>query len=340
MPARALLLTVASVTLALSARTPLEAQSSDRVGTVVIAHGGDSLWNAGVLEAAHNARTGGPVEVSFLMGPGARDARFQDVVARLERAGATRIVVVPLLVSSHSGHYEQIRYLVGETDSLDGTMVHHLHMGGITRPSSKVPLRLARALDDAPQVARILTERALALVGTAGDVPANRALLIVGHGPNSAEDYAAWMANLRPVADSVRRWSGFRDVRLEMVRDDAPAAVRAEAVRRTRELIEMQQAITGRDVIVVPVLVSKGLVSRDKLPQDIAGTPSVYSGEPLLPHDEIDRWIESRVAAVSAAMTANASSSGQPGQASPTARPTSKSAPTAPAHTSAHVHPR
>ena len=66
-------------------------------------------------------------------------------------------------------------------------------------------------------------------------------------------------------------------------------------VRRTRELIELQHAVTGRDVIVVPVLVSKGMVSRDRVPRDIAGTPSIYSGEPLLPHAAMARWVERRV---------------------------------------------
>ncbi len=103
------------------------------------------------------------------------------------------------------------------------------------------------------------------------------------------------MRNLRQVADSVRALTGFRDVRVELVRDDAPAAVRAEAVLRTRELIELQRTATGKDVIVIPVLVSKGSVSRDKVPNDIAGTPSLYSGEPLLPHAEMARWVESRV---------------------------------------------
>lgn len=292
---RALLLTV-------TITGTLAAQSASRVGTVLIAHGGDSLWNAGVLEAATKANTGGPIEVSFLMGRGAANARFQDAVAKLERQGVEQIVVVPLLVSSHSGHYEQIRYLVGLTDELDESMHHHLHMAGIERPQTKTPLRLTKALDDAPEMATVLADRALTLVRSENDAPANRALLIVGHGPNSAEDYAAWMANLRPVAERVQAATGFQDVRIELVRDDAPAAVRAEAVLRTRELIEMQRAITGRDVIVVPVLVSKGLVSRDKLPKDIAGTPSVYNGEPLLPHGAMARWVESRVRGVSASV--------------------------------------
>jgi sirohydrochlorin ferrochelatase len=103
------------------------------------------------------------------------------------------------------------------------------------------------------------------------------------------------MKHLRPVADSVKSWTGFRDVRVDLVRDDAPAEVRAEAVRRVRELIELQHLVTGREVIVVPVLVSKGTVSRDKIPQDLAGLPIVYAGEPLLPHDAMARWVESRV---------------------------------------------
>ena len=279
---------IASLALALGVPVVSAAQ---KVGTVVIAHGGDSLWNAHVREVVSQANTGGPVELSFLMGAGAKTHRFQDAVARLEQQGVSEIVIVPMLVSSHSGHYEQIRYLAGEDVSLSETMMHHLHMAGIERPRTSVPLRVTKAMDSSLEVARVLADRALALTKT----PREQALFIVGHGPNSAEDYAAWMENLRQVADSVRAWTGFRDVRVDLVRDDAPAPVRAEAVRRVRELIELQHLITGKEVIVVPVLVSKGSVSRDKVPNDIRGTPSRYVGEPLLPHSAMARWIESRV---------------------------------------------
>ena len=295
---RATVATTALAPLCLAAQAPGIAarpaagpRPSGSIGTVVVAHGGDSIWNAHVIDVARQANTGGPVEVSFLMGAGAKTSRFQDAVARLEGQGVREIVVVPMLVSSHSGHYDQIRYLAGDSVALSEQMLHHLHMAGIERPAAKVPLRLTRAMDDAPQIARVLADRALALTRT----PKVQALMIVGHGPNSAEDYAAWMKNLRPVADSVRAWTGFRDVRVELVRDDAPAPVRAEAVRRVRELIDMQHMLTGNDVVVVPVLVSKGSVSRDKVPNDIKGTRSIYAGEPLLPHPAMARWIEERV---------------------------------------------
>jgi sirohydrochlorin ferrochelatase len=231
------------------------------------------------------------VEVSFLMGPGARTHRFQDAALRLAEKGVREIVVVPLLVSSHSGHYEQIRYLAGQTDSLDAQMHHHLHMSGIERAAVKVPLRVARAIDDSPEVARVLAERAVALA----TAPAEQALFLVGHGSNSAEDHAEWMRNLRPIADSVRAAAGFRDVKVGLVRDDAPAPVREEAVKSVREVIELQHLATGKPVVVVPVLLSTGQVSREKLPRDLAGLPIVYRGDALLPHPGLARWVEARV---------------------------------------------
>jgi sirohydrochlorin ferrochelatase len=261
------------------------------VGTLVLAHGGDSIWNATVREGVARVRASGPVEVSFLMGPEARATRFQDAVAKLVARGATEIVAVPLLVSSHSGHYEQIRYLARLTDSLDVVMQEHLHHGGIERSNVKVPIQVARALDDSHELARVLSDRAKAFEPN----PKGRALMLVGHGPNSAEDYAAWMRNLRVIADSVRRWSGFRDVRVELVREDAPAEVRAEAVARLRELIAMQAELTDAEVIVIPILVSRGGISRSRIMQDLAGLPIRYSGEPLMPHPAMADWIARRV---------------------------------------------
>lgn len=291
----------------LTVAAPLGAQdASGPTGTIVIAHGGGPEWNAQVRAVVADVRTGGPVEVSFLMGPEAASTRFQDAARRLVEQGVSEIVVVPLLVSSHSGHYEQLRYLVGETDELSETMLHHLHMAGIDRADVSVPIRLARAIDSSPDVARVLAERALALA----DKPEEQALFLLGHGPNSAEDYAAWMANLRPLADSVQAATGFRDVKVGLVRDDAPAPVREEAVRRIREIIEMQHLLTRRDVVVVPVLISTGSVSHDKFPRDLAGLPVVYSGDALLPHPGLARWIEARVRETARRQTAVSATAG------------------------------
>ncbi|HUF34718.1 MAG TPA: CbiX/SirB N-terminal domain-containing protein [Gemmatimonadales bacterium] len=263
------------------------------VGTLIVAHGGGPAWDARVEAVAREVRLPGPVAFSFLMKPGAARHRFQDAVTDLARRGAREVVVVPMLVSSHSGHYDQIRYLAGQLDTLDPTMLHHLRMAGIERPDGSVRLRLTPAMDDAPEVAEVLAARARALAAD----PARQALFLVGHGPNSAEDYAAWMANLRRVADTVRVTTGFRSVLVELVRDDAPPPVREEAVARVRELIRLQHDLTGEDVVVVPVLVSAGRVSTEKLPRDLDGMPLGYTEAGLLPPAGMARWVASRVRA-------------------------------------------
>lgn len=286
---------------------PGPAAAQQAVGTLMVAHGGGPEWNAQVLAVAEMVDAGGPVEVSFLMGPGASEHPFQVATARLAEAGALRIVVVPLLVSSHSGHYEQVRFLVGETDSLSAEMRHHLAMGGIERPDGAVPMVLATAMDAAPEIARVLADRALALASA----PAEEALYVVGHGPNSPERWAAWMANMRTLADSISAWTGFRDVKVGLVRDDAPAPVREEAVRQVRDVIGLQYGLTGRPVVVVPLLVARGRITDEKLPGDLAGLPIVYAGDALLTHPQVVRWIESRVRAGLRALESGGRSAGR-----------------------------
>jgi sirohydrochlorin cobaltochelatase len=269
----------------------LHGDPDSMVGVLIVAHGGGPDWNAQVETVARAVRWPGPVAVSYLMGPGAGQAPFQAMVDTLVRHGASQVVVVPMLVSSHSGHYEQVRFLVGASDSLDDEMQHHLQMSGITRPTAVVPLTLTPAMDDAPQVASVLAARALALATQ----PDREALFLIGHGPNSAEDQAAGMANLRWLAAEVKALTGFRSVLTEVVRDDAPEAVRVEAVAQAREMITLQAELTGRPVIVVPVLVANGRVTRETLPRDLVGLPVKYSGEALLADSSMAAWVEARV---------------------------------------------
>ena len=287
-----------SILCAIATASSASAQAAplaDSIGVVLVAHGANEGWNAKVdslaIEVRRRGNIRGPVAVSYLMGPAAAKLRFQDVVASLVSQGAKRVIVVPVLVSSHSGHYEQIRYIANATDQIDDKMMHHLHMAGIDRYTGPARLSVTPALDNAPELAVTLAARAKEIVpATSG-----RALFLLGHGPNSAEDYAAWMQNLRPVADSVKALTGFASVAIELVRDDAPAPVRAEAVTRARELIGLQKMATGQDVAVVPILVSSGGVSNEKLPADIAGLPVIYTGKPLLADRTLAPWVERRV---------------------------------------------
>lgn len=275
---------------------PVKAQDvSPTVGVVLVAHGASVGWNARVdsLAAAVKRRgvVRGPIATAYLMGPEAAKRPFQRVVDSLARLGASRIVVVPVFASSKSGHADQVRWLAGAIDSLGDVMQHHLHHAGIERPTTRVPMHVTPALDGSPEVATVLVDRVRALVPD----PRGRAVLILGHGPETAEDYADWMRALRPVADTLRARLGLASSVVELVRDDAPAPVRAEAVARARELVALQHAATRADVAVVPLLISAGDVSNRKLPADLAGLPVIYDAAPLLPHPALVAWVERRV---------------------------------------------
>jgi hypothetical protein len=79
---------------------------------------------------------------------------------------------------------------------------------------------------------------------------------------------------------------------VELVRDDAPPMVRAEAVLRAREIITLQSQLTGDSVVVVPILVARSSIGDQKLRTDLAGLPIIYSGDPLLPHPLVAEWIK------------------------------------------------
>lgn len=268
-----------------------QAIASDSVGILLVAHGAGPDWNSQVTELAARVNHSGPLGVSFLMGPGAAQAPFQTVAAQLEDRGAKVIVVVPILISSYSGHFQQIEYLAGRREHLDEVMAHHLDMAGITRAVTNVPLLLTPAMDDAAEIGQTLSRRALDLA----TAPREQALFIIGHGPETALDYARWMANLRRIKDSVAEMTQFKNVLVDLVRDDAPAEVRQEAVSRIRELIELQHSLTGKPVVVVPIMIATGAITKTKMPDDLKGLPISYDGTALLPDQALARWVERRV---------------------------------------------
>ena len=85
-----------------------------------------------------------------------------------------------------------------------------------------------------------------------------------------------------------------RALHVGLLRDDAPAPVRAAAIQSLRDTIAT--LARGDTVTVMTVLVSSGTIDRVRIPSDLAGMPMKYVGVALAPHPALARWIE-RVAA-------------------------------------------
>lgn len=275
------------------------ARAEGELGVLLVAHGADEDWNSAIHELAERLALSYPVEVAFLMGEEAQTSSFQAAATRLAESGVGRIVVVPLMVSSYGAHSRQVRYLAGVIDSLSIPQRDALVVMGQSRPQLDIELSVTSALDDAPELAEALGERAKSIAAA----PREQGLFLIAHGPSDVEDATRWMKNLRVIANGVKYDAGFADVRVGLLQDDAPKEVRAEAVRRIRELIELQHRVTNQPVIVVPVLVSRGRINDDKIPRDLAGLPIKYTGAPLLPHAALERWVLRKVAAYREVMT-------------------------------------
>jgi len=219
-----------------------------------------------------------PTEVALGMGMHSGEVRrLQEAVDRLERKGVARIVVVPLLVSSHSEVFRQFEYLFGLRAEAQWRQAGE-------PLDLEVPLLLGRALDDDPLVAEILLERAFALSRS----PERETVILVAHGPNGEADNQRWLEALQRLASHLTREGTFRQVLSATLRDDAPKPIQEGAARQLREMVRTSSE-QGR-TLVVPVLIARGGIE-EKIPKLLAGLTYVYTGQTLLPHPKLEAWI-------------------------------------------------
>lgn len=258
---------------------PAYAQGS--TGLLVVAHGANAAWNLQVRETVARVDWRGPVTVAFLMGEEADTSGWDAGVRELAKQGAQRIVAVPLMVSSHGGHYRQIRYLAGEIPDWPAELSHQ-HGPRLEPP---VPIRVTAALDGAPELGQVLRDRWRGLAG----VDRRRSLVLVAHGPSTDDEAALWVRDLELAA---RDLGSDVQVRIGLLRDDAPPPVRAAAIALIRETVNGLATAAGDSVAVLPVLISSGSINRVTIPKDLFALPIRYTAISLTPHHALARWIE------------------------------------------------
>jgi sirohydrochlorin ferrochelatase len=228
---------------------------------LVIAHGSPHpAWMEMVEEAVREAKLPLPVRVAYLGGVEERSIPQQ--LAALGRAGADRVIAVPLFVSSGSGHIEDIRRML----DLNG---------------QRTRIAWCEPLNGAPEVVRIAADR----VAELSIAPERESLLLVGHGSGAAGlrgEWEQWERMLKGIASRLRREYRFKQAAYATL---LPDTVAAEASRL---------ASAGR-VLVVPLFLSVGYFTRTAIPQRLEGVPCEYNGKTYLPHPLIAGWIRRTV---------------------------------------------
>ena len=282
------------------AQIPASSKASPVTGVLLMAHGGSKDWNGKVQTVADEVNKQMPTEVAFGM---AERATLQAGIDKLVARGVTRIVAVPLFVSSHSSVIESTKYLLGlrsdaPKELADLTMDRDMPgmsstiapEAGTPKPlpqpvKSAVSIQMMPALDRHRIVADILSDRAAAIAKD----PTHDVIILVAHGPNDDQENAAWLADMAALAKLIAARASYVRVEYLTVRDDADAAVRDQATAELRKAAQMADD-GGYHALIVPLLLSYGGIENG-VRQRLDGVDHVFSPQALLPDPRIAQWV-------------------------------------------------
>ncbi|MFF2480110.1 sirohydrochlorin chelatase [Paenibacillus sp. NPDC058071] len=245
-------------------------------GVLVISHGSrEPEWVRLVDEAVAAAASAPelaevPVVSAFLEIVEGR--LIQDGIDRLEEAGVTEMLVLPLFVSSGSTHVDEIGQAFGlpPVAELEGDL-------GVFRVN-EAAIHMGTPIDDDPEIAELL----LSNIKPLSINPSGESLLLVAHGSKEPVFHERWQQGLSLLAERLRELGGFAAAGTAMLLPD-------QAAERLRELALGQPS--GDSVIVVPLFLSKGYFTNKVIPGRLAGLDYRYNGQALLPHPAVTRWL-------------------------------------------------
>lgn len=244
-------------------------------GILVISHGShEPEWVNLVDTAVYNAAEGleAPVVSSFLEIVHGR--LIQDGIDELEKQGVTKLLVLPLFVSSGSTHVEEISQAFG-FPPLAG------FRGDLSEFRVQANVTYGYPIDDDPELVELLLENVSEL--SCGLDKA--ALLLIGHGSKVPFFYERWRKGLFSLAERLRTLGGFAYADFATLLPDE-ASIKLAEIKRVRP---------DDAVIVVPVFLSEGYFTKHVIPSRLKGLHYGYNGRAMLPHPAVERWLTRQI---------------------------------------------
>jgi len=195
---------------------------------------------------------------------------IQDGIDRLEAAGVTHLLAIPLFLSTGSTHVDEIGWALGaypkprrETE--------------LQRMRVRARLTYGRPLANDPEVADALAD----LAARASANPADESLLVIGHGSDEPWFCEAWERELRGLADRIAERVGFADAAAATLRPDRVAQQAKRLLNRRPE----------SRIVAVPAFVSGGYFTAKVVPERLAGLGCAYVPGSIIPHPRVTDWI-------------------------------------------------
>jgi len=250
-----------------------------KAGVLVISHGSsDGNWVQLVREACAGIAlppelAGAPVECSFL--ELVEGDLIQDGIDRLEQAGVTDIIVVPLFVSSGSTHLDEIAWALG-------LKAEPGRPTDMARYRVRARLYMTGPIDDDPEIARLIAGKLRPM----SEDPSRELVLLVGHGSDEAGFRERWSRTLDSLAQQVRAIGGYAGADYALLMPDEIPGKMAKWRNRHPEWT----------VLAAPVFLSEGYFTREAVPRRLASWPHRYGGWALLPSPLVTEWMARRIA--------------------------------------------
>ena len=302
-------------------------ENQEKYGILVIAHGSPSeSWCSPVRDAVADVDLPYPVELGFL--EFVPNETINDAVERLDDAGVTKIIAIPLFISSHSSHIQEIEYVLGLRDELP-TMSEHVVVEGVEMERSIVPKGDRYAISHVPvgigadgvmratghpgneeeeELVPIETDAEIVLTGAMDDHwlvagivadrttdlsanPEDETLLLVAHGTGEEDNFAGWVNSTSSLANQARlKLTYWSDPAIGLAGTQAAFIHHNETLHPEFTLRAIVENVTSP--IVVPLMVSEGYFTGRKIPGLLENLTYAYDGSALTPHPNVAEWIE------------------------------------------------
>ena len=262
-----------------SAQAPdFRTNPTNRIGILVMAHGGTTEWNEAVARAVRPINDRVPTVVAY----GMADPRtLGAALDTLAATGVSRVAVVRLFMSGRS-FSRQTRYLLGLSEDRPEWFVTDE-----ARPIDSVA-PIDHGLEVATHISGLMNSEAAATimldrVQVASVHPNRESVLLIAHGMEGEQENDEVLAAMAVIADRIRS-TGFARVETATLREDWPEE-REAAEGIIRDFVYQESAL-GRLVIVAPFRLS-GFGPYATVLDGLAYSPTPG----LLPHDAITEWI-------------------------------------------------
>ena len=302
---------------------PAASADDEKIGIVVIAHGSPSeAWCGPIREAVAETELPYQIELGFL--EFVPNETINNAVDKLDDAGVTKIIAVPLFISSYSDHIQEIEYVLGLRDTLplanEITMVEGVTMersitpgnncyvvsytvantSGIMHTQSEeeeeeelIPVDtntriiLTSAMDDHWLIADIVADRTANLVVD----PSNETLVLVAYGTQEEENIDGWVNCTSSLANQAKlKLKQWNNPLIVLDGTEISFIHHNDTLHPQYNLTTTVENANGP--IVVPLMVSEGYFTGKKIPGLLENLTYAYDKKALTPHPNVAKWIE------------------------------------------------